>query len=60
MSNTEQFPADEDGCVYFYDSKKEKFRKICDVSAADLPQSVKERIRAAKDRADEIAKIPAV
>lgn len=54
-----QFKAIEDDCVYFYDPKIERYRKVCDVrSFCDLPLSVKRQIRAAKEEAAEIINIP--
>ena len=59
FDNVIQFPADEDGCIYFYDEKRETWKKICDIkSPADLPLSVRERIRVAQNEADHILKLP--
>jgi len=59
MGDVKQFKAIEDNCVYFYDTKVSKYRKICDLdSFGDLPLSVKKQIKAAKDEAAEIIQIP--
>jgi cobyrinic acid a,c-diamide synthase len=61
MENIKQFMAKEDGCFYFYDEKIRMFRKICVVETVEeLPDSVKEQIRAAKAAAAEIVRIPEV
>ena len=55
----QQFKATEDDCVYFYDDKIERYRKICDLSSFnDLPMSVKRQIKAAKEEAVETLKLP--
>jgi hypothetical protein len=56
-----QFRSIVDGCIYFWDSKLQRFRKICDVSdPAELPPDVKRQIRALREEAGEILQIPAV
>jgi hypothetical protein len=48
-SAVKQFPATEDGCVYFYDVRLGRYRKICDILTFDeLPASVKRQIKAAE------------
>ena len=45
MDKTIQFPCEEDGCIYFYDDKKDTWKKICDISSPqELPESVKIKI----------------
>jgi len=59
MSNLMQFPSTEDGCVYFYDTRLKRYRKICDVLTFDeLPASVKRQIKAAKEEAVNIIQLP--
>ena len=54
-----QFYNPDDDCVYFFDKKKNCFRKICDIPAFnDLPISIKRQIKAAKEDAVEIIGIP--
>ena len=54
-----QFPSEEDGCIYFYDEKREKWKKICDInSPADLPLSVRKQIREAQNEADLVLRLP--
>ena len=57
MGNTEQFQ-DEDGCIYFYDEKRETWKKVCDVLTRDLPVSVKNRVRDEQNRAERILNLP--
>ena len=46
MLNTFYDP--EDGCTYFYDTKKRVYRKVCDVGAfTELPDIIKQQIEAA-------------
>ena len=55
----QQFRAVEDDCVYFYDPKIERYRKVCDVNSfSDLPMSIKRQIKAAKEEAVEIMRLP--
>ena len=57
--NIIQFPAEEDGCIYFYDEKQETWKKICDInSPGDLPLSVRKQIRDAQNEADIILRLP--
>jgi hypothetical protein len=45
--------------VYFYDEKKQKYRKICDVgSFGALPLDVKRQIKAAVEEATDVLKMP--
>ena len=45
----------EDGCVYFYDKAKSRYRKICDISSyKELPFFVREKILEAKQDANRI------
>jgi hypothetical protein len=54
-----QFYNPEDDCIYFYDAKKELYRKVCDVGAyASLPFVIKEQIRAAKEDAEQTLTLP--
>ena len=54
-----QFPCEEDGCIYFYDEKRNEWKKICDIkSPQDLPLSVRKPVREAQNEADQILKIP--
>jgi hypothetical protein len=47
-----QFKADEDNCIYFYDTVTGKWRKVCDIDKPDdLPLSVKRQVREIKDKA---------
>jgi hypothetical protein len=58
-SDTQQFKATEDDCVYFFDNKRKHYRKICDIqSFSDLPLSVKRQIKAAKKEAADIIQLP--
>ena len=58
-NDIKQFSATEDGCVYFYDTRLRRYRKICDVlTYEELPLSVKRQIRAAKEEAVEIIQLP--
>jgi hypothetical protein len=56
--DVDQFLSDEDGCIYFFDEKRNIYKKICDVSIRDLPVSVKNKIRDAKKRAEIIINLP--
>ena len=59
FDNIVQFPCEEDGCIYFYDEKRETWKKMCDIeSPADLPLSVKKQIREAQNEADLILRLP--
>jgi len=54
-----QFHNPEDNCIYFYDKRKQCYRKICDVASfADLPSAVKQQIVAAKKDAESIVGLP--
>jgi hypothetical protein len=55
---SEQFYADEDGCIYFYNYTKKHWQKICDIVPSELPRSVIERLEKAKERAEELSKLP--
>jgi len=49
----------EDGCTYCYDETNTKWVKICDIkSYADLPDDIKQQIKAAKKKAEEILSLP--
>ena len=59
MGTMQQFQATEDNCVYFYDKRLRRYRKICDVMSFDeLPVSVRRQIKAAKEEAAEIIQLP--
>ena len=59
MGDLQQFKALEDDCVYFFDPKINKYRKVCDIpSFNDLPASVKRQIKAAKEEAAMIMELP--
>jgi hypothetical protein len=54
-----QFSAEEDGCIYFYDKKRETWKKICDINTpADLPLSVKKQVRDAQNQAELVLSLP--
>jgi hypothetical protein len=54
-----QFSATEDKCVYFYNERFKRYQKICDVMTFnELPTSVKRQIRAAKEEAAEVLRMP--
>ena len=54
-----QFQSEEDGCVYFYDEKREIWKKISDVkSPSDLPLSIKRQVREAQNMADLVLSVP--
>ena len=58
-NDIKQFRAIEDGCIYFFDTKINRYRKICDIqSFEDLPISVKQQIKAAKKEAVYIIQLP--
>ena len=58
-TDIKQFYNPDDDCVYFFDKKKNRFRKICDVpSFDDLPVNIKRQIKAAKEDAVETLEIP--
>jgi hypothetical protein len=55
-----QFRSTEDGCVYFYDTAANRYRKICDVpSFKDLPPSVRRQIKLARAEAVNAPRLPA-
>ena len=59
MDNVIQFPAEEDGCIYFYDESRETWKKICDIkSPAQLPLSIREQVREAQNKADRVLRLP--
>lgn len=59
MSDTKQFHSHSDDCIYFFDEKLSRYRKICDIgSPSDLPLDVKEQIRNAQIEAEYILKLP--
>ena len=54
-----QFKSEEDNCIYFYDEKIQKYRKICDIdSPRDLPYSVRNQIKEAKEYAGKVQELP--
>ncbi|MDR2501350.1 MAG: hypothetical protein LBD37_09800 [Treponema sp.] len=56
-----QFRSAADDCIYSWDKKLQRFRKICDISdPEELPQDVKRQIRAAREEAGEVLEIPSV
>ena len=57
MEIVEQFQA-EDGCVHFYDEKRGTWMKVCNVSANDLPLSVKNRVREEQSKAERVLNLP--
>jgi hypothetical protein len=60
-NDVKQFHSSADDCVYFYDMKVERFRKICDIPSAEmLPSDVKSQIREARIEARNILDIPEV
>jgi hypothetical protein len=57
--NIKQFYCPEDGCVYFYDKQKSRYRKVCDiVYFSALPSSVKRQIIAVKQEALDLIELP--
>jgi len=58
FENVEQFPATEDDCVYFYDEKRQTWKKVCDISVDELPVSVKNKVREEQSRAERILNLP--
>ena len=53
------FKSVEDDCVYFYDPRTKRYKKVCDVMEfRDLPASVKKQIKIAKEEAVELLRIP--
>jgi hypothetical protein len=59
FDNIIQFPAEEDGCVYFYDEKKGCYRKICDIASfSELPHSIKLQIKADQEEAKDTLALP--
>ena len=47
-----QIEAEEDGCVYVYDYDVQNWKRLCDVkSAAEIPESVKSKLRVAQQAA---------
>jgi hypothetical protein len=60
-NDVKQFRSNSDDCVYFYDAKIKRFRKVCDIpSAESLPADVKAQIREARAEARNILDIPEV
>ena len=56
---TEQFRAIEDDCIYYFNEIAKCYQKVCNVkSFFDLPLSVRRQIKAAKEGAAEIMKLP--
>jgi hypothetical protein len=54
-----QFRSASDDCVYFYDLKAKRFRKMCDIPSFEmLPLDVKSQIREARLEAKNIMDIP--
>jgi hypothetical protein len=54
-----QFYNPDDGCIYFYDEQKQRYRKVCDIPSFDeLPLSIKRQIKAAKEAAGRILRMP--
>jgi len=39
-----QVPADEDGCIYIYNTMSKTWQKLVDVKAPDIPASVREAV----------------
>ena len=59
FENAIQFTCEEDGCIYLYNEKQEKWMKICTInSPQDLPLSVRKQVREAQNEADLILKLP--
>ncbi|MDR1232502.1 MAG: hypothetical protein LBK61_14005 [Spirochaetaceae bacterium] len=47
-----QYKADEDKCIYLYNTELRKWQRICDIgSPSELPISVIRQVRADKKRA---------
>jgi hypothetical protein len=58
-NDTKQFYNPDDGCVYYYDERLNRYRKVCDIpSYSDLPACIKEQIWDAKAAADRIRALP--
>jgi hypothetical protein len=58
-NDIKQFYSPEDGCIYFYDADRGRYRKICDVgSFADLPFVIRQQIKAVKESAEQILALP--
>ena len=58
-NNTKQFYNPDDECIYFYDEKKERYRKICDIpSFAELPFIIRQQIIAVKKEAKRYIAMP--
>jgi len=54
-----QFFAKEDGCIYFYDEKRETWKKICNIkSPTELPFSVRKQVRDTQNEANYVLKLP--
>jgi hypothetical protein len=54
-----QFRSENDDCIYFYDEKMKRYRKICDIASYDdLPSDVRRQIKEAKLEAMRIMEIP--
>jgi len=59
VDNIIQFHAKEDGCIYFYDEKRETWKKVCNIkSPRDLPLSVRKKVREVKNEANIILRLP--
>ena len=58
FDNVEQFLSEEDGCLYFYDEKRNSWKKICDVTVCELPVSVKNKVREEQQKAERLLKLP--
>jgi len=54
-----QFYCEEDDCLYFYDTQKKRYRKICDIGCyGKLPLDIKQQILEAKIAAEETLNMP--
>jgi len=54
-----QFCDPNDGRVYFYDKKEQRYKKICDVGPFEhLPPNIQLQIKAAQEEAERILLLP--